>query len=87
MDQRNKTVKCMGPGGNIVYMPRQTAESRASRAQGVRIIEDDMVAVPDLGAKATPAKAAEPEVPKPRKPRGPNKAKKVKQPIPAEDAH
>lgn len=72
MDQRNKTVKCMGPGGNIVYMPRQTAESRASRAQGVRIIEDELIPVPDLSGDddAEPMRAS-----KPRKPRGPNKKK------------
>ena len=52
MDKRNETVKCKGPAGNDVYLPRATAESRASRVSGVRILEDELAEVPDLNAPA-----------------------------------
>ncbi len=70
-------VKCIGPAGNTVYMPRETAESRASRVQGVRIVEEQMLPIPDLSgdanAERSTAKAV--KTAKPRKPRGPNKKK------------
>lgn len=52
MDKRNQIVKCKGPAGNIVHLPRSTAESRASRANGIRILEDEMADVPDLNSPA-----------------------------------
>lgn len=85
MDKRNETVKCKGPAGNDVYLPRATAESRANRVSGVRILEDELADVPDLGGparKQTKAKES-----KPRKPRGPNKAKTEKESIPSANAN
>lgn len=63
MDKRNQIVKCKGPAGNIVHLPRSTAESRASRANGIRILEDEMADVPDpqFACKTwTPSRKQEP---------------------------